>query len=247
MLYNDEKLSFKVFNAYLYKHPDGRYVVEGRRYAALSYRVSGSALFEINGKSYMIEKGDIIYIPHDVPYTVVYENSESLVAHLESSSYVQVDKITVENKRAVLSHFMRIREDYKSGASQNHIKSLFFSLLETIENDRLASAVSSEMARCIKYIDENYKDSSMTIERVCRDNYISHSSLQRSFVSHFGMTPKSYVIKRRLKNAVELLMSGDVSCREAAYLSGFADEKYFSRIFKKTYSVSPSKFMGRSE
>ena len=247
MLYNDENISFRVFNSGLYKHPDGCYSVEGRNYSAISYRVSGRAIFEINGETHSVEKGDIIFIPAEMPYTVRYEKSESLVVHLESCTYNQVDKITPDNKEEVLSHFIRTYEDYKSGAAQNHMKSLVFAMLAAIEEDKLTSSLDSEMARCVKYIDENYKDNSLTVERVCRDNYISHSSLQRAFLARFGMTPKAYVIKKRLKNAAELLLSGSVSCREAAYTSGFSDEKYFSRIFKKNYSVPPSKFMGRSE
>ena len=245
MLYNDEKLTFRVLNAGVFKHKNGCFNVDARNCSALSYRSCGSAIFTVDGESYSVKTGDIVFIPADTPYSVCYYDSESIVVHLDCCSYDKVDKIVVNDKRKLLSHFIRIYEDYKGGVSQNHLKSLTFAILSAIEEDRMGSAYNSEMAACIKYIDDHFRDHTLAVEDVCRDNYISRSSLQRAFHSQFGMSPRSYIIKRRLKSSVELLLSGGVSCSEAAYLSGFSDEKYFSRVFKKHYSVSPSKFSGK--
>jgi AraC-like DNA-binding protein len=43
-----------------------------------------------------------------------------------------------------------------------------------------------------------------------------------------------------MEKVLSLLSSEEFSVKEIAALSGFADEKYLSRIFKKKYGVPPS-------
>lgn len=247
MIYNDDKLSFRVLSAGIFRHKNGFFDVKPRSHAALSYRSRGNAVFTIRGERYEVNEGELIFIPADTPYTVTYNNSESLVIHLDLCSYSEVDKIVLRNKNDVLALFSSASEAWESGASQNKMKSIVFGLLFAIESDVSFTAFNREISKYTKYIDDNYRDPTLTVERICRDNYVSHSTLQRMFLGHLALSPKEYIIKLRLKKAVELLLSGNVTCREAAYLSGFSDEKYFSRVFKKNYSVPPSKFLGEQQ
>lgn len=49
----------------------------------------------------------------------------------------------------------------------------------------------------------------------------------------------------RMEGAMRLLLRGEHTVREVAFLSGFSDEKYFSRAFRKHYGKPPSSFLGR--
>ena len=66
--------------------------------------------------------------------------------------------------------------------------------------------------------------------------------LSRLFLEHTGYTLHNYIIKYRLSRAVKLLMSTDLSILEICETVNILDQHYFSRIFKKYYKVSPSKF-----
>lgn len=247
MIYNDDTLTLRILNAGLYSHKDGAFEVSPRSYAALSYRSRGTAIFKIGAETITINPGDIIFIPSGVSYGVNYFNSESLVIHLDFCSYTEVDKIVLNNKSEISTLFHKAVKEWTSGASQNIMKSLVFTLLSAIEEDASRKASGTELSLYTDYIEKSYKDPTLTVERICSDNYVSHSTLQRMFLRHLSVSPKEYVIRLRLKCAVELLLSGKANCREAAYLSGFSDEKYFSRVFKKHYSVPPSKFLGERE
>lgn len=244
MIYNDETLSFSVLNAGVYKHKNGSFEATPRSYAALSYRLSGSAVFKIKGESYKIETGDILFLPAGIPYTVSYTDSESLVIHLDHLNYTDVDKIVVNNKSELLALFREVCDGEKEAPSQNRMKSRVYGILSAIEEDAKLKNQRGEISKCIEYIRESFTDPALTVERICRESFVSHSTLQRAFLKALGTTPKEYIIKLRLKHSLELLLSGEVSCKEAAFLSGFSDEKYFSRLFKRHYSVSPSSFLG---
>lgn len=247
MIYSDDKLTFRVLSAGVFKHNNGFFDVKARSQAALSYRSKGSAVFKINDETFDVGEGDIIFIPDGVPYQVRYRDSESIVIHLDCCSYRHVDKIVPNNKSELFTAFERICHCSGGTVSQNRLKSLVFSLLSAIEEDAAIKAPDNELAKCIDYIHKSFKDPTLTVEHVCHNNYLSHSTLQRAFLKRFGIPPKEYIIRLKLKYAVELLLSGKMTCREAAYLAGFKDEKYFSRVFKKHYSVPPSKFLGERE
>ena len=58
-----------------------------------------------------------------------------------------------------------------------------------------------------------------------------------------GKTITEYINEVRLKKSIELLKSGNVNITEIAIICGFNDVNYFSRLFKKKYGVSPTKFV----
>ena len=55
-----------------------------------------------------------------------------------------------------------------------------------------------------------------------------------------GIAPKEYITKRRLTLALSLLMQKKGSVKEIAHMTGFSDEKYFSRIFHAAFGYPPS-------
>lgn len=59
------------------------------------------------------------------------------------------------------------------------------------------------------------------------------------FRKQTGMTITQYLNKMRIELAKRLLVNENVSIKEAAYSSGFQDEKYFMRIFKRQEGMTP--------
>lgn len=70
---------------------------------------------------------------------------------------------------------------------------------------------------------------------------ISDEYLRTLFRGYTGQTPLEYINTLRLSYVRDLLAAGQTSVTEAALESGFENVNYFSRIFKKRYSVSPSR------
>jgi AraC-like DNA-binding protein len=65
----------------------------------------------------------------------------------------------------------------------------------------------------------------------------------RSFIRYFkkltGYPPAKYITLRRMELAKNLLEESDLSISDIMYRSGFNDLSYFSKLFKKHYSLSP--------
>lgn len=64
----------------------------------------------------------------------------------------------------------------------------------------------------------------------------------RSFKQAFGVSPRQYLIQKRLERAACLLKAKRYTVSEIAFLTGFSDVFAFSKAFKKTYRTAPSAY-----
>ncbi len=76
---------------------------------------------------------------------------------------------------------------------------------------------------------------------------MSLSSFKREFKKEFNDTPNSFINNKKLEKAKELLSITDIPISEIAYEIGFNDPLYFTRFFKKSTSVSPTRFRSNNQ
>lgn len=72
--------------------------------------------------------------------------------------------------------------------------------------------------------------------------HISAKALGKLVKSHWGRTLTELIRERLLKHAKWQLLHTLRPVKEVAWEVGFADEFYFSRLFKKATGMSPSAF-----
>ena len=240
MIYNFDDLEFKVLSVGIFTHKPGHLEVKARQYAALSYRVSGTGEFNIDGKHLKINPGDILFIPAHMSYKVEYSTSESIVIHLSRCNYSEAEGFNVNNIRAVELLFQKLLEEWNEGHSVNKAKSIIYDILETVSEDKRVFNGDSEFAVCLSFMEENYCDPSLDMKTVSLHGYISVSTLQRKFKEHLAISPMQYLLKLRMNKAIELLIANELPIRDIAFACGFSDEKYFSKAFRLRYGYPPS-------
>lgn len=91
------------------------------------------------------------------------------------------------------------------------------------------------------YIEDNYNKDISTSE-LSDIAHISTYYFCRIFKQTTGKTPTEYINEVRLRKSIELMKKETMNITEIAIESGFNDANYFSRLFKKKYGVSPSKY-----
>ena len=97
--------------------------------------------------------------------------------------------------------------------------------------------------KAIRYIEYNYSRN-ITIRDVAASAGISRSHLYRLFVENTSMPPNEYLLRYRINRAAALLETKRFSVGEVAYSTGFSDQLYFSRVFKKYIGTPPSRYQG---
>ena len=90
----------------------------------------------------------------------------------------------------------------------------------------------------LKYLDEHICED-LDIDSLADRFFISKFHLMRLFHKETGATVHSYIIKRRLLMARELIKQG-VSATDACYRSGFRSYSAFTRAYSKNFGTTPT-------
>lgn len=92
-----------------------------------------------------------------------------------------------------------------------------------------------------QYIDEHF-DETLTLERLAELCHGSPYHLQRTFKQIKGITPIQYIQQVRITHAIKFLTSTDLTINEISMLVGISNTTYFSTLFKKIISQTPSEY-----
>ncbi len=94
----------------------------------------------------------------------------------------------------------------------------------------------------LEYINANYTKENIRIDFLAGLCKISEPYLRKLFMRTFSIPPATYIRNLRIRYAKELILTGDYTMTDVAFLSGFNDSAYFSREFKKATGVSPREY-----
>ncbi|NQX69324.1 AraC family transcriptional regulator [Paenibacillus alba] len=96
-----------------------------------------------------------------------------------------------------------------------------------------------------QYILEHYNQT-IDMEEMARLSGSSRKFYQ-AFRGVTGLSPHKFVTTIRLNRSLSLLGSSAFSITEVAHTVGYADELYFSRLFKKHMGLSPSDYLKNAQ
>lgn len=99
------------------------------------------------------------------------------------------------------------------------------------------------IGQSVEYINNHYHEK-ISRETLAHLAGLAPNSFWRSFKQEMGMSPNAYLQKIRVEHAKTRLMEG-MSIRETAEASGFGNEFYLSRVFKKWTGLAPSLYVKR--
>lgn len=121
------------------------------------------------------------------------------------------------------------------------IGSVSAELMKKISSNRLSST-QRLLEKAKDYIDSNYGDTQLSIQKLADHLFISSSYLSLIFKKEAQETFLKYLIRIRLDVAKDLLKDPGVKISEVAERVGYPDISYFSYFFKKNFGVSPREY-----
>lgn len=85
-------------------------------------------------------------------------------------------------------------------------------------------------------------DQPFSIAQLAKDNFIDVTTLQQEFKLRYGAPIASYIRRKRIEFAIELLKNTDDDLLTIAKRSGYQSRTTFSRVFKDMTGLSPQTF-----
>ena len=94
-----------------------------------------------------------------------------------------------------------------------------------------------------KYAEENFSDSGLSLNSAAEELGYNAKYLSTCFKQKMNIGFSEYVKTLRINNAVFLMEHGVESVKNVAFLSGFQDPLYFSKVFRETVGMPPSEYV----
>ena len=103
------------------------------------------------------------------------------------------------------------------------------------------------LARIQRILDQHLTDPSFNAEGFARMIGLSRMQLHRKLQAFTGLSTTAFIRSQRLKQALPLLSTSQLTINEVAYSVGFSTPSYFIKCFKETYHKTPAEYRRTAE
>lgn len=231
-------------------------------------RIDYHILFITEGCCFLIENGVttpvkagsvIIYLPHERHHYQFSKDIRTTSYYVHFSGVGCLDMLKdldltqryfyVGESSHAESLFKRMIEEYF--ARKTYSKQLcsgYLCTLLAIFASKKHSLIPNSKERKIYPIEKICKDmirnhaAPLDIDKYAADCNLSPSRFSHLFKECTGQSPQAYFIGVKIQKACELLENTDLSVSEIGKQVGIYDQNYFSRLFKKYTSKSPTSY-----
>lgn len=91
-------------------------------------------------------------------------------------------------------------------------------------------------------IEEHIDDEDFSVQTLSDCMAMDRTGLYRRLQSLTGKSPSVYIREIRLEVAARLLRESDMPVSDIAFMTGYSSTKYFNKVFKQSFSVSPEEY-----
>ena len=224
--------------------------IESRFTHSFNIRVSGSMQYIFDDRSILVNEGEMIFLPKGSRYEykkTSEEDSYVTIVNMEGD-FGEVSPCCYSIKdfydtAYIMYHFADMWK-FGNQSQKYQCLSLVYSLLAYISNlDTLEYQDKKKfdaIEPAISYLQRHIYDCDLKIDELHHFCGVSDTYFRKIFIARFGMSPKNYVVSKRLSYAKSIIDSGEFNTvKELALMVGYKDPLYFGKVFKKHYGASP--------
>ena len=135
--------------------------------------------------------------------------------------------------------------DFPMDCSGEELRRYLNSVLKkviSLRDNTLRKAGGDLVEDALRYINDNYCSDEISLNTAARAINVSSNYLSTIFSQKVGDSFIEYLTKKRMQRAKQLLRETDMRSGEIALAVGYKDPRYFSYVFKRTQSCTPSEY-----
>ena len=217
----------------------------------------GECVFRTQYGEYSLKKGDIFLVFPALPYALeTSKEFQYLYADfLGTQIDLIADKLKISTRNCIFLGYSELLSSWENALKMPkevaHLsaKSIIYQTFAAIgARVTLPSTKANTAAYQIKkYVDENFSSPDLSLQSLCAEFSYSTKYISALFKSEFKISFKSYLNQIRIHNACALMEKGFSGVKTVAFLCGFSDPLYFSKLFKAQTGVSPTDFINTAQ
>lgn len=227
----------------------------------ITYIVEGKAKYNIDGKSYDLGQGDLIFLtdgtrreavtfPHNtfqfynVCFSQLTPGTKSKLPVFPLTTHITLRRDIIDLFRELHISWSEQQEGYvmKTRALLLLIIHRFSELLIYNINSTPGDYRINKM---LQIIEKRYAEK-ITVKELAQQVNLDEAYFGFLFKKETGLTVHQYINKIRIKNAEAMLQSGDYKIYEIADNCGFSDVVHFYKSFKVLHGFPPSRCLPKN-
>lgn len=217
-----------------------------RTISVFSCRLHGFANFKNDGKEYVVNKGDVLFIPAMCRYEQCTDGETIIAVHTNIAG-LTTDKLRLfktEDQEKICETFCELYKIWQEDLPQKHYRclSILYGLIAELLENEPNSIREKQSVINRQILGDNLYNPNLSVSFLAKENFLSEQYYRRKFKEEFGVSPNSYITGKRIERAKTLLSGGYCGIEDVALAVGFKDSKYFSTVFKKITGTSPGKY-----
>ena len=226
----------------------GAKIHKNRKSHGLAVFPDGERIFYFDNQKIKVEGNAIVYFPKGCNYTI----REKRPSDCYAINFEMPDGVTFEpflfKVKSVNPYLESFKQAQRMQARKNpgytsKIKAELYNIIYNMQYEyNLPYATGKRIQPAIEYIHANYDKESINVEHLAALCGISTVHLRNTFIKRFAMSPVKYMNTLRMARAKELLGSQFYTVSQVCFMSGYNDESYFSREFKKAFHLTPGEY-----
>lgn len=233
-----------------YKEPVSSFISD-LSYNELIFFLSGKATVKFNGKTLTDTENSVRFLPkgRNFEYTVERESSGECIDVFFSADCPISNEAFVLNPSqsdalcALFKKLFSVWVSKKEGYYFECVSLLYKIFSELQKQSYLPENQYNAIKPAIKYIEEHFLESRLSMEDLTAQCTVSYSYLKKLFVKKTGLSPKKYIIQLKINYACDLLKCNKYTVSKISDMCGFLDIYYFSSQFKRHMGISPTEYI----
>lgn len=150
-------------------------------------------------------------------------------------------RIMREASDATAELFCKFCSAFSSSSNQLAIKADFFELFKLLATQSVMQENISPIMTALDYINENI-NLSIKISFLAKLCAMSESSFRREFTRLLSMSPKKYIMEKKINKAKQMLLNDELPINDIWLQLGFCDFAHFCKIFKGSVGMTPMQY-----
>lgn len=194
---------------------------------------------------------DIFYLPEGSSYQVKSIKSGSCYAiNFKLQEKIDIAPFTIEFRNySTISKLFKDankcwfkKTDFYYTETMKYLYDIILHIQKESQKDYVPSETEKLIAPALEEINKRFATENVSVNRLAELCNISSAYFRRIFLNKIGISPKEYIIRKRIDYAMQLLKSGQVSVTDVSFMCGYSDPCHFSREFKKICGCSPKAY-----